>query len=243
MKKGLFLLAMFFLACNSYGQKSKADSIATSDSIARNDDASRLASYLLLIMEGIQNKRDGKYKEAFVSFDSAISIDPTYPEVYYHVGKLFFEKENNLKSVENLSKAIDLGRNDFDVFILRGMVKYNLEDYRGSDLDYLKAFEVANNQSLFFQVNDGGNDIIEDKNFSDLFLKMGMNKTQLQDYTRAIEDYTKAISYDEKNSKALFLRGAIRVQYKAVSEGCLDLSRAGELGNEMAYDFIKKYCN
>jgi len=237
MKKGLLVLAMIFLAYNSYGQQSKADSIAI------DEDAARLASYLWHIMEGIQNKRDGKHKEAFVSFDSAISIDPTYPEVYYHIGKLFFETGNNLKSVENLSRAIDLGRKDFKVFILRGMVKYNLEDYRGSDLDYLKAFEVANTKSLFFQISEGGSDIIDDKSFSDLFLKMGMNKTKLKDYNQAIIDYSKALSYDEKNSKALFFRGVIRVQYKAVSEGCLDLSRAGELGMADAYDYIKKYCN
>jgi tetratricopeptide (TPR) repeat protein len=271
MKKGLFVLAMIFLAFNSYGQQSKADSIA------KDEDAGRLASYLWHIMEGIQNKRDGKHKEAFVSFDSAISIDPTYPEVYYHIGKLFFETGNNLKSVENLSRAIDLGRKDFKVFLLRGMVKYNLEDYRGSDLDYLKAFEVANSlrgmgkynledyrgsdsdylkafevantyevantQSSFFQVNDGGDDIIDNKKISDLFLKMGMNKSKLKDYNQAIIDYSKALSYDEKNSKALFFRGVIRVQFKAVSEGCLDLSRAGELGMADAYDYIKKYCN
>jgi tetratricopeptide (TPR) repeat protein len=237
MKKVLFALTMFFLVLNSYGQQSKADTIA------KDEDASRLASYLLHIMGGIKFKRNGDYEKAFDSYDSAISIDPDYPEVYYHIGKLFFERENNLKSVENLSKAIDLGRKDFKVFLLRGMVKYNLGDYRGSDLDYLRAFEVANTKSSFFQVSEGGNDAVDDKNFSDLFLKMGMNKTQLQDYARAIEDYNKALFYDEKNSKALFLRGAIRVQYNAVNDGCLDLSRAGELGNEMAYDFIKKYCN
>ena len=32
-----------------------------------------------------------------------------------------------------------------------------------------------------------------------------MNKTQLQDYTRAIGDFTKALSYNEKNQKA-FIR-------------------------------------
>ena len=237
MKKGLFVIAMLFFAFNSYGQQSKADSIAI------NEDARRLASYLLHIMEGIQNKRDGKHKEAFVSFDSAISIDPTYPEVYYHIGKLFFETENNLKSVENLSRAIDLGRKDFKVFILRGMVKYNLGDYRGSDLDYLKAFEVANAKSSFYQVNEGEKDIIDEKSFSDLFLKMGMNKTQLQDYTRAIGDFTKALSYNEKNQKALFYRGISKIVIKDISGGCLDLSKAGEFGMPEAYDSIKQFCN
>lgn len=237
MKKGLFGLAMFFLALNSYGQQSKADSIAL------NEDSSRLTSYLWHIMEGIQNKRDGKNKEAFVSFDSAIIIDPTYPEVYYHIGKLFFETENNLKSVENLSRAIDLGRKDFNVFLLRGMVKYNLGDYRGSDLDYLIAFEVANTKSSFFQISEGGSDIIDDKSFSDLFLKMGMNKTRLQDYTRAIGDFTKALSYNEKNQKALFYRGISKIVVKDISGGCLDLSKAGEFGMPEAYDSIKQFCN
>jgi hypothetical protein len=30
---------------------------------------------------------------------------------------------------------------------------------------------------------------------------------------------------------------------KAIDEGCLDLSKSGELGYKEAYEIIKKYCN
>jgi tetratricopeptide (TPR) repeat protein len=230
MKKGLLVLAMIFFAFNSYGQQSKADSIAIIDSIAATEASSRLVTYIIQIENGLKYKRDGKYKEALDSFDLAISIDSNYPEVYYHIGELYFDMENYIKSVENLSKAIERGRKDLDVFYLRGMAKFYLGDYRGSDLDYLKAFEVVDKKTAI-------------KSISGLFFNMGLNKSELKDYKGAIGDYTKALSFDENNFEALTNRGFYRIKIGDVNGGCLDLSKAGEFGNEKAYRMINEYCN
>jgi hypothetical protein len=33
------------------------------------------------------------------------------------------------------------------------------------------------------------------------------------------------------------------IQLKQIDSGCLDFSKAGELGYTLAYELIKKYCN
>ena len=41
---------------------------------------------------------------------------------------------------------------------------------------------------------------------------------------------------------AYFNRGVVLISLKDKEKGCIDLSRAGELGVQDAYSVIKKYC-
>jgi hypothetical protein len=41
---------------------------------------------------------------------------------------------------------------------------------------------------------------------------------------------------------AYFNRGLVLIYLKDKEKGCIDLSRAGELGVQDAYSVIKKYC-
>ena len=42
---------------------------------------------------------------------------------------------------------------------------------------------------------------------------------------------------------AYYSRGAVKLILKQKDSGCLDLSKAGELGNQEAYKLIRSYCN
>ena len=59
---------------------------------------------------------------------------------------------------------------------------------------------------------------------------------------KAIENYTKAISAFPYLGDAYFNRGLVQIYLKDKEKGCIDLSRAGELGVEDAYGVIKKFC-
>ena len=62
------------------------------------------------------------------------------------------------------------------------------------------------------------------------------------EHIASIENYTKAISLWPYMGDAYFNRGLVLIYLKDKEKGCLDLSRAGELGVEEAYGVIKKYC-
>lgn len=62
------------------------------------------------------------------------------------------------------------------------------------------------------------------------------------DYVGAIWDYTRAIAYEPKFAEAYYNRGLTYIYIRKSNEGCTDLSKAGELGIERAYDVIKKFC-
>ncbi len=62
------------------------------------------------------------------------------------------------------------------------------------------------------------------------------------EHINSIENYTKAIEIYPYMGDAYFNRGLVLIYLKDKEKGCIDLSRAGELGVSDAYGVIKKYC-
>lgn len=63
-----------------------------------------------------------------------------------------------------------------------------------------------------------------------------------KEHVKSIENYTKAIELYSYMGDAYFNRGLVLIYLKDKEKGCIDLSRAGELGVQDAYSVIKKYC-
>ena len=62
------------------------------------------------------------------------------------------------------------------------------------------------------------------------------------EHINSIDNYSKAISLYPYMGDAYFNRGLVLIYLKDKEKGCIDLSRAGELGVQDAYSVIKKYC-
>jgi len=60
---------------------------------------------------------------------------------------------------------------------------------------------------------------------------------------KTLEDYTKVIELNPKSSKAYSNRGIAKFKSGDKNGGCMDWSKAGELGDYSAYDKIKEHCN
>ena len=57
----------------------------------------------------------------------------------------------------------------------------------------------------------------------------------------AFEDYSKAIELNPSFAEAYYNRGIIQIFMKDTRKGCLDISKAGELGITEAYEVLKRY--
>lgn len=57
----------------------------------------------------------------------------------------------------------------------------------------------------------------------------------------AYEDYSKAISLNPFFAEAFYNRGVVQIFMKDTRKGCLDISKAGELGIAEAYEVLKRY--
>ena len=61
-------------------------------------------------------------------------------------------------------------------------------------------------------------------------------------FVQAIDSYDKAIRLYPYLGSAYFNRGLVLIYLKDKEKGCIDLSRAGEMGEEGAYEVISRYC-
>ena len=65
---------------------------------------------------------------------------------------------------------------------------------------------------------------------------------QSGDLPEAIVQYTKALEVFPNLSEAYYNRGLVLIYLKDKEKGCIDMSKAGELGIPEAYSVINKYC-
>ena len=75
------------------------------------------------------------------------------------------------------------------------------------------------------------------------YFEIGLSKAYLKDYRGAIADLTKAIEIDPNYADAYLNRGIAKLVLGQLDDGCLDLSKAGELGYPTAYESIRLFCN
>ena len=75
-----------------------------------------------------------------------------------------------------------------------------------------------------------------------LYFNLGNLYCLSKEHIKSIENYTKAIELYTYMGDAYFNRGLVLIYLKDKEKGCIDLSRAGELGVQDAYSVIKKYC-
>ncbi len=67
-------------------------------------------------------------------------------------------------------------------------------------------------------------------------------KEKINDFHGAAEDYTKLIELNFEVEYAYFDRGLAKMKIGQTDSGCLDLSKAAELGNSYAIERIQQYC-
>jgi len=75
-----------------------------------------------------------------------------------------------------------------------------------------------------------------------LYYNLGNLYCLSAEHINSIENYSKAIELYPYMGDAYFNRGLVLIYLKDKEKGCIDLSRAGELGVRDAYGVIKKYC-
>lgn len=114
-------------------------------------------------------------------------------------------------------------------YIDRGRYKSKIKLHKEAIADYSEAIKIDSNISLAYYYRSE-------------------TKTFLNDLYGALSDLDIYISRVEKAGisidleRAFFNRGLLKIRLNKIESGCLDLSKAGELGYSNAYNYIKKYC-
>ena len=125
-------------------------------------------------------------------------------------------------AIDNYTKSLNINTNNPSAYYMRGFAKNWLEDYRGAIEDFTKSIDIVPASATYYL--------------------RACAKINLKDYYSAIDDFNKAIDIDPKDPKTYYNRGIAKNLIGQKDSGCLDLSKAGELGLSQAYESIQRYC-
>lgn len=193
----------------------------------------------------------------FLLFISVTSFGQTAKELMQK-GRDMYEKREFVEALLYLNKVIELESTNSSAFFLRGNIKDSFDDRHGAMKDYnvaiernpkfADAFFARGNvkmklQDYYGAIADYSSAIALNENYIDAYFNRGKAKQFLQAYEDAINDCTKIIQLNPKNFDAYNMRGILRIEFGDLKNGCLDLSKAGELGDLKAYETIKERCN
>jgi len=177
-----------------------------------------------LTQKGRELYEKREYMEALLNLNKAIEIDPNYAAAYYVRGNIKEAFEDHHGAMKDYNKSIEKNPKFSDAYFVRGNVKMNLQDYYGAIDDFSAAIGL-------------------NENYIEAYFNRGKAKQFLQAYEDAINDCSKIIQINPKNMDAYYMRGILRIDFGDTRNGCLDLSKAGELGDLKAYEAIKEKCN
>jgi tetratricopeptide (TPR) repeat protein len=177
-----------------------------------------------LTQKGRELYEKREFMEALLNLNKAIEVDPNYAAAYYLRANIKDNFDDRHGAMKDYNVAVEKNPKFADAFFARGNVKMKLQDYYGAISDFSSAIAV-------------------NENYIEAYFNRGKAKQFLQAYQDAINDCTKIIEINPKNVDAYFMRGILRIDFGDTKNGCLDLSKAGELGDLKAYEAIKEKCN
>lgn len=156
--------------------------------------------------------------------------------------KMHLKIQNNSETIKDLSLLIDVydklqaetkdctgtlcvTTTTIQAYIERGMMKYNNSDKKGAQTDFTKAFDISKGKN------------------TDALYKIGFVKAELGDLSGALKDYTQAIAMGDASAAVYYNRGNVLQKLGRSQESCADWRRAGELGEKLGFEALKKNCN
>lgn len=163
------------------------------------------------------------YHGAIQDYNILTTLNPNDTQIYLMRGSAKLSLDDNLGAIEDFNKSIALS-NNYLAYLHRAQAKLNLKDYRGAILDL--NIVIMRLESYLSKKKK-----IDPKLSKDLIA----NLEQLE------KDLDEILTDDL--ARAYLLRGTSKIIISDKNSGCLDLSKAGEIGNINAYDLIPKYCN
>jgi tetratricopeptide (TPR) repeat protein len=177
-----------------------------------------------LTQKGIEFYEKREYTEALINLNKALELDPTYSRAYYVRANIKESFDDRHGAMKDYNLALEKNPKFSDAFFARGNVKMKLQDYYGAIDDYSAAIKL-------------------NESYIEAYFNRGKAKQYLLAYEDAINDCSKIIQIHPKNFDAFYMRGILRINFGDTKNGCLDLSKAGELGDLKAYEAIKEKCN
>ena len=180
-------------------------------------------------IRGLYSVQSKQFATALQQFDAAVNAAPEgryseYYKAFYYInrGVLRAEMIDFISSIENNVQTLTMDD--------QGTTRARVRDQVSRTYDYSEAIDdmLAADKLLpgvpYIHFNLGNLYCLSSK------------------FVESVDSYTKAIDVFPYMGDAYYNRGLVLIYLKDKEKGCIDLSRAGELGVGDAYSVISKYC-
>jgi tetratricopeptide (TPR) repeat protein len=170
----------------------------------------------LLLAQSILCHRAENYNEALGKANQSVELNNANSLVYLNRANIMVDYHYMISSVNELNS---------NVFYIGNNPQRQNSKPKPDEIiaDYKKCIEL---NPLFYPA----------------YFNLANTLIDSKDYIGAISNLKTVIEIAPQNAEAWFNKGLIHIYLQESEEGCLDLSRAGELGVSSAYMVIKKYC-
>ncbi len=173
------------------------------------------------LLKGILFDMKQYFAKAIIEYDSSITANNKNLFAYFNRGSSSVEREEELFTKKQYTQSITISRSNFQRKRTYGEIPE--PQYRKAMADFNKVI-LLNPQQPFVYYNR-----------ANIYLR-------LRKFDLALRDYTTAVNLEPKMGEAYYNRALILLYQKKNKKACNDLSKAGELGINNAYNVIKRYC-
>ncbi len=177
------------------------------------------SSWTLLFQRAVSQSLIKQYTSSVNTYTAAIELNPGNPFLYLNRSTTRAEMIDFISSIDN--------------------------SYQRITIDSNPANRLHNNSKRTYSYDEAVADLNKAIKLFPQFAHAYYNRANLAALTgnlpEAFEDYTRAIELNPSFAEAYFNRGVIPIFMKDTRKGCLDISKAGELGIAEAYELLKRY--
>ena len=184
-------------------------------------------------IKGIYDVQQKNYTGALNWFDKAVDAaeNDTEKDLYARYYKAFYLMNRGVLRAEMIEFIASLEGNVQTLSMDdQGATRARVSDRVARTYDYTEAIEDM----------QAATEIVPDMPY--LYFNLGNLYCLSGEMVNAIDGFSQAIKLYPAMGDAYFNRGLVLIYLKDKEKGCIDLSRAGELGIGDAYSVIDKYC-
>lgn len=180
-------------------------------------------------IRGVYSVQSKQFAKALEQFDEAVNSASgdgysDYYKAFYHLnrGVLRAEMIDFISSIENNVQTLTMDD--------KGTTRARVRDQVSRTYDYSEAIaDMLDADKLL-------------PGIPYIYFNLGNLYCLSSKFVESVANYTRAIELYPYMGDAFFNRGLVLIYLKDKEKGCIDLSRAGELGVADAYGVISKYC-
>ena len=176
----------------------------------------------LLFTKALLEAGNKQFNTALECYSQAIELEPNQTFYYINRGALQSEMIDFISSIESNVQVLTLDNS--------GATRAKVKEHVTRSYDYTAAIHDMKRAAAL------------SPGFPYIYYNLGNLYCLSGDLPESIVQYTKSIDIFPYMGEAYYNRGLVQIYLQDREKGCLDMSKAGELGIIDAYGVIKKYC-